>query len=96
MDTSTDGIVVAHGHCYSLCLSTMEASTDGLVAHGHCYSLFFLLWMPQQKDLLLHTDTIVILYVPDLFCIQQSQLLINIVIYVYVIPEEHILGVTLL
>ena len=37
MDASTDGLVVAHRHCYNLCLFTMDASTERLVvAHGQC------------------------------------------------------------
>ena len=66
-------------------LFAMDASIDGLVvAHGPCYCFMICsLWMPQQMDLLLHTDTVVMLYVPDLLWRQQSNLLMNCVIYIY-------------
>ena len=53
-----------------------------------------LLWIPQQIDLL-HMDIVVLFYVPDLLWRQQSKLLINYALYVYVMPEEQIPGVTL-
>ena len=41
-------------------LFTMDASTDGLVAHGQYQNFMIcLLWMPQQMDLLLHTDIVI-------------------------------------
>ena len=40
--------------------------------------------------LLLHTDTVVMLYVPDLLWRHQLKLLMNYPIYVYMIPEEQI------
>ena len=40
MDAPTDGLLVAHGHCYNLCLFSMDASTEGLVVvHRHCYNI---------------------------------------------------------
>ena len=59
----------------------------GLLLHMDIVKVYIcLLWIPQHMDLLLHTDTVVMLYVPELWR-QQSKMLMNYAIYVYVMPE---------
>ena len=97
MDNKAERLAEEHEWCV---LFAMDASTDGfVVAHGQYQDFMIcLLWMPQQMDLLLHICTIVMhmytivmLCVPDLLRRQQSNLSINCVIYVYVMPEEQYL-----
>ena len=56
MDTEAEGPAKEPDLCV---LFAMDVSTDGpVVAHGQYQDFIFcLLWMPEQMDLLLHTDT---------------------------------------
>ena len=93
MDTEVEGLAEEPEWCV---LFTMDASTDGIVLHmGHCYNLCFFTIDASTEGLVVAHGTLLLCYNYQTCCGGSIQkLLITCVIYVYVMPEEQIPGVT--